>query len=521
MDIRKELHGHRLVSCYVDRPTNLLARIDPLFDAQGDRLAIVDGDERVAYRQLQRQAFGIAALLARAGIVQGDRVGVMLPNSADAVRAILALLYLGAVLVPIGTRSRGPEIAHIADDSGLKLIVHATSHGAEIAQAGHHGIDVGDDSWRDAVDQGGRRPAPLDIGEHDLFGILYTSGTTGRPKGVMLSHFNMIHSCRHWIEAFALTPDDRTLFAVPWTHVSGLGGVLMPFLSIGGTQVMLREFKRRDALERAAAERITHALMVPAMYALLLLEPDLASFDLHMWRIGAFGGAPMPEPTATRFAAVFPDLAMCNCYGATETTSPVTITRPGEDRGRLDSIGRAVRCGEIRVMDERGHEVPVGQDGELWIGGPMVSSGYWGDSDATEQAFVAGFWKSGDIGSTDAEGYVRIADRKKDMIIRGGFKVYPAEVESVLTAIDGVVEAAVVGRPDDILGEAVVAFVHAHESSATPESIRAHCAARLSDYKVPGIVLLSDAPLPRNANGKIQKAELRSRAAAARESLTI
>ena len=300
---------------------------------------------------------------------------------------------------------------------------------------------------------------------------------------------------------------------MPWAHVSGLCGVITPFLYLGGTLIMLPEFKRRAALELAARERITHALMVPAMYGLCLLEPDLADFDLRSWRIAAYGGAPMPEPTITRFAAALPWLAMCNAYGATETTSPATIMPPGEGTARADSIGRAVNCGDIRVMDDRGCEVPPGTDGELWIAGPMVVPGYWHNPEATAASFVGGYWKSGDIGSIDAEGYVRIADRKKDMIIRGGFKVYPAEVESVLAGLDGVIESAVVGRPDPLLGEKVVAFVTADGDALTQIRVRDWCAERLSDYKVPEQVVIEAAALPRNANGKIQKAELRERAA--------
>ena len=277
---------------------------------------------------------------------------------------------------------------------------------------------------------------------------------------------------------------------------------------------MLPEFKRRTALELAQRERITHALMVPAMYGLCLLEPDLADFDLKSWRIAAYGGAPMPEPTIARFAAAFPWLAMCNAYGATETTSPATIMPPGEGTARSDSIGRVVQCGDIKVMNDEGREVPPGTDGELWIAGPMVVPGYWRNAEATAASFFSGYWKSGDIGSIDAEGYVRIADRKKDMIIRGGFKVYPAEVESVLAGFDGVVEAAVVGRADPMLGEAVVAFVTVETDGATPDRVREWCAERLSDYKVPKDVIIDAVALPRNANGKIQKAELRVRAAA-------
>ena len=221
----------------------------------------------------------------------------------------------------------------------------------------------------------------------------------------------------------------------------------------------------------------------------------------------------MPEPTIRRFAEVFPRLQMCNAYGATETTSPATIMPPGDGVAHAESIGKVVPCGDIRVMDDQGREVARGEEGELWIGGPMVVPGYWRNPEANAASFAGGYWKSGDIGAIDAQGYVRIADRKKDMINRGGFKVYPAEVENVLTALEGVVEAAVVGRPDEMLGEGVVAFlnVNRHIDAA---AVRAFCKEQMADYKVPGQVVIGRDPLPRNANGKIQKAELRQMALA-------
>jgi acyl-CoA synthetase (AMP-forming)/AMP-acid ligase II len=276
--------------------------------------------------------------------------------------------------------------------------------------------------------------------------------------------------------------------------------------------IWMAEFKRRDFLVLAQHEQITHALMVPAMYGLCLLEPDLESFDLGEWRVGAYGSAPMPEPTIQRFAQAFPGLQMCNCYGATETTSPATMMPRGDGVAHAESIGRTVPCGDIRVMDEQGRELPPGEEGELWISGPMVVPGYWQNADANSTSFAGGYWKSGDIGAIDAQGYVHISDRKKDMINRGGFKVYPAEVESVLTGIDGVVEAAVIGHPDEMLGESVIAFLNVVSDQIEAAMVRSFCAERMADYKVPGRVVIGKEPLPRNANGKIQKAELREAA---------
>ena len=234
--------------------------------------------------------------------------------------------------------------------------------------------------------------------------------------------------------------------------------------------------------------------------------------DLAQWRLGLYGSAPMPEPTIRRFAQAFPNLQMCNCYGATETTSPATLMPPGDGVRHAESIGQVVPCGDIRVMDDEGRELPPGAEGEFWIGGPMIVPGYWRNDEANATSFAGGYWKSGDIGAVDAAGYVRISDRKKDMINRGGFKVYPAEVESVLTGIEGVLEAAVVGHPDQILGEIVVAFLNVSGNLPTEAQVREYCGTMMADYKVPGRVVVGCSPLPRNANGKIQKAELRESA---------
>ncbi|WP_229839487.1 class I adenylate-forming enzyme family protein [Sphingomonas glacialis] len=502
--------------CYTDRAPDLRQRMAAVVASRGDAIAVIEGEQRFSYAEIDRQAASIAAVLARRGVAPGDRVAVMLANGVDAVRAILAILRLGAVLVAVSARSRSPELAYVFADCTPVAILHGHEFADVVEQAEPLPAiryDVSGKDWLAAMtDDTFDAPVP-DINEDSLFAILYTSGTTGRPKGAMLTHLGAIHSCLHWRDAFALDESDRTLMCVPWAHVSGLCGVVMPFLYLGATLVMLPEFKRRAALKMAVHERITHALMVPAMYGLCLLEPDLAEFDLRTWRIAAYGGAPMPEPTITRFSAAVPSVAMCNAYGATETSSPVTIMPPGEGLMHLDSIGQVVVCGDVRAMDEQGREVPPGADGELWIAGPMVSPGYWQNREATAAAFTGGFWKSGDIGNIDANGYVRIADRKKDMVIRGGFKIYPAEVESVIAGLEGVIESAVVGRNDVMLGEAVVAFVTVNSDSITPAVVHDWCVQRLSDYKVPGEVIVGTTPLPRNANGKIQKADLRERAA--------
>jgi long-chain acyl-CoA synthetase len=239
------------------------------------------------------------------------------------------------------------------------------------------------------------------------------------------------------------------------------------------------------------------------------MQPDLAGFDLAAWRIGAFGGAPMQEATIAALARTWPDLVLVNGYGATETTSPAALMPPGLNTAHPDSVGQIVPGGAVRVVDEAGTDVAPGEAGEIWIKGAMVVPGYWRRPTADAAEFTDGYWHSGDIGSLDAAGFLRVFDRKKDMINRAGYKVYSAEVENVLAHHPGIVEAAIVGVPDPVLGERVKAFVARRDPGLTADAVRRFCAARLADYKVPEIVVLVDAELPRNANGKLQKALLR------------
>jgi long-chain acyl-CoA synthetase len=242
------------------------------------------------------------------------------------------------------------------------------------------------------------------------------------------------------------------------------------------------------------------------------MELEFDRYDLSHWRVGSFGGAPMPEATIATLARKLPHMMLSNAYGATETTSPTTLMPLGETKARPESVGQVVPCGEVRIVDDRGREVPFGTPGEIWIRGPMVVKGYWNKPEANAASFTDGFWHSGDIGAMDADGFLRVFDRVKDMINRGGYKIFSAEVENALAHHAGVVECAVVGRADPVLGERVCAFIVPKTSELTAEDIRRFCSERMADYKVPEIVELTHEPLPRNANGKVQKALLRERA---------
>lgn len=501
-ELKPERHyGARRVLCHPDRPPSLPALVAGAPEAE----ALVAGAERLTYAALRRRAGNAAALLASRGIGPGDRVACLLGNRSEFVVLMLACAHLGAVLVPLGTRLKSAELGFMLEDSGARLVVSEAAFAGSLP-AGARPLLVEEG----ALEREAEPPPAAPAGEEDPATILYTSGTTGRPKGAILTPLGIVHSAMNFRLCAGLGPADRSVLTVPATHVTGLVAILWTTLGAGGCTVLTQGFKAAEFLPLASAERMSFTVMVPAQYALCLMQPDFARHDLSHWRIGCYGGAPMPEATIAALAERLPNLALMNAYGATETTSPTTIMPPGMGTTRPDSVGRVVPGGVVRVVDESGRGVPPGAAGELWISGAMVVPGYWRNEAATEAAFVDGFWKSGDIGSLDAEGFVRVFDRKKDMINRAGYKIYPAEVENVLLHHEAVAESAVIGRPDPVLGERVHAFVHA-KAPVTADALRAFCAERLADYKVPETIELTPDPLPRNANGKLQKGVLRER----------
>jgi len=513
--LRVEAHyGTRLLRCFAERPANLNVLLAPMLCQRGDAPALVTATRCLSYRELGTASEKAATGLARDGLRAGERIALYTGNCVEFVITALAAWRLGAIVVPINTRNSRDELAYMLGQCQAAMLVYEGEYAARVPDAAalpalRRRYVIGapgpaSSQGFDALLDGTGAAPSASINEEDPAVILYTSGTTGRPKGAVLTHLNLIHSVLHFRHAMALGHEERSLLAVPISHVTGLVAILLPMLHLGGTVVMLREFKAPDFLALAARERITHTLVVPAIYNLLLRHPEFDHHDLSAWRIGGFGGAPMPEPTITELAARLPNLTPVNAYGATETTSPATCMPLGLQAANLDSVGQVLPCADVRVMDDDGIEVPPGAPGELWIGGPMVVPGYWDNPEATAREFIAGYWKSGDIGSIDAQGYVRVFDRKKDMINRGGYKVYSAEVESVLVAHPAILEAALVGVPDPVLGEKTHAHIVA-QGALDAEEVRRHVAATLADYKVPDFVSLRSEPLPRNPNGKVLK----------------
>jgi acyl-CoA synthetase (AMP-forming)/AMP-acid ligase II len=520
--LRLEAHfGDRVVPCFAERPHSLYALFAEAVQRDGGGEALVCGDTRLSYVALAGAVERLAAAFAAEGVQAGDRIGMLIGNRTEFVTVLFALARLGAVAVPMGLRLQTPEIAHVLNDCGATLLIHEADLADRLPVATEvpglarrwtvGGAAPGAQALASIAEAHARAPVPpvADAGEEDTAVILYTSGTTGRPKGAMLTHLGIVHSSMVYEYCMRLTRADRSLAAVPLSHVTGLIANVTCTVRAGGTLIIMPAFKAADFLALASRERMTQSVMVPAMYNLCLLQPDFDSYDLSAWRIGGYGGAPMPTPTIEKLAARCPALQLINAYGSTETTSPSTIMPPRFTPTHGHSVGIAAPGVDLIVVDDAGREVSRGEVGEIWIRGPHVVKGYWNNPAATAEGFTAGYWHSGDVGSVDADGFVQVLDRKKDMINRGGYKIFTAEVETVLVACPGVVECAVVAVPCPVLGERVHAFVVTNGEEPAAEAVRAWCAARLSDYKVPETLTIQVDPLPRNANGKVMKRVLR------------
>ncbi|RYX92202.1 MAG: long-chain fatty acid--CoA ligase [Comamonadaceae bacterium] len=553
------LYGDRLVPCYADRPRNLDDMLVRVTARVGNGPAVQDGLRSLSYFELDQQANRVATGLIAQGVVRGDRVAVFVGNRLEFIVLMFGIWRLGAVAVPIGTRQSAAELGYMlnqcgavalvydaplqerlpaaADMSGVRLLVRLDAAGEMpasaitagpvtksvqttqpipavknmVTQGKHDASDAHthtDITWNTLLASGAdvrHRPA---INDQAPACIMYTSGTTGHPKGAVLSHLGFFHTARHYERRFGYGANERMLLVIPASHISGLLAAIVVTAQVGGCVVSMPQFKPADVLDEIESRRITAAIMVPSMYNLLLLQPDLQTRDLSSWRIGHFGGAAMPEVTIQRLAQTWPGLALYNGFGATETTSAVTLTERGGAAQWPDTVGTTVPCVDIRVLDQAGCEVATGESGELWIRSPGNAISYWNNPEATRAGFVAGYWRSGDIGSVDAQGHLRVFDRIKDMINRGGYKVYCVELENIIQRHPGVIEVAAVPSPCPVLGERIHVFIHAHQPVDT-EAVRALCRRSLADYKVPDFVTLCDTPLPRNLNGKLVKASLR------------
>jgi len=508
----------------------------------GARDFIVYEDERLSYADHYSAVCRLAWVLHQVyGVVPGERIAIAMRNYPEWSVAFWAAASIGAVVVPLNAWWTGAELDYGLGDSGACLaivdrerwqrvepyVAGLELRGVIVARPGDAVLVAPGEAWQHAI---ARAPADaalpaVDIDPEDDATIFYTSGTTGFPKGALGSHRNIctnVATIAFRAALAALRKDTLPavlggekiygagLLSVPFFHATGCHSVLCPTVMAGNKLVLMHRWNPERALELIEREVVNSFGGVPGMVWQVLESPDFANRNTSSVTSIGYGGAPSAPELVRRIAQQFPQAEPGNGYGLTETSS-VTTYNSGADYGeKPDSAGPAVPVCTVKIVDEDGNSLPPGETGEIWIAGPNVVKGYWNKPEATAESFSDGWLRTGDLGRMDAEGFVYILDRAKDMLIRGGENVYCVEVEDALYSHPAVMDAAVIGRPHHVLGEEVVAVVQLAPGRAADEAeLQAHCRERIAAFKVPVMIELRREPLPRNANGKIVKPQLK------------
>jgi len=479
-----------------------------------------------SYAELDERVSRLARALADRGVGTGDRVAVLTLNGMEAWETYLAGVRLGAIVVPVNFRLVADEVAYVLTDSGASALVvdaplaEVASKAREQAPGvatvlviGGASAGPGSEDFEDALAAASPEPPAVVVDEDEPAFIMYTSGTTGRPKGAVLTHRNLLMHVFSQVTHLGWTPDDRVgAPGAPLFHIAGLAGGLPPLL-LGGTNVIMKSggFDPVETLDMIERERITSIFLVPAMWAALVAVPGIADRDLSHLRRISWGAAPASTTLLRTLIDTFPQAEVVTAFGQTEC-SPVTCFLRGEDSVRkIGSVGTPMLNVEVRVVDDAMNDVPQGEVGEIVYRSPMVMKEYWNKPEETSIAFEGGWFHSGDLVRQDEDGYLYVVDRKKDMIISGGENIYCAEVENVLAAHPKVGEVALIGVPDSRYGEAPLAVVAPRDPADPPtsEELSAWCREKLARYKNPREYSVVGA-LPRNPSGKVLKTQLRT-----------
>jgi long-chain acyl-CoA synthetase len=507
---------------YLNRPRTLPELFHLAVQKDPRHEVLVYGGRRILYADLARMVDNVAFQWKEEyGIGKTDRILILLRNTPEFVISFLAASQIGAISVPTNTRFKAPEIDYIVKDCRPSLIVAEPEIWERILpiRDGMKSLKAvfltAPDPLPGALRFGDllARPAPhpirVESSEEDVNSILYTSGTTGNPKGAMLCHRNFIANSLNCLSLSPVFSSDRLLIMAPLFHVTALNAQLIKIIHAGATAALMRAFKTEDILDTIEREKITEMTGVPAMYAMLLQSPTLARRALTSLRTCGYGGAPAPVELIKTLREKFPAWRLRNVYGLTEASSWVTMLPHEEMTRRPESVGLPVPVVRLRIVDDRDQDLPSGQVGEILIRGSNVFKGYWEKSEATAESMKKGWFHTGDLGRLDEAGYLTLVDRKKDMVIRGGENIYCIEVENVLYQHPRIRDAAVSGEPDPIYGEVVKAAVVLKKGGGASEGeIQEFCKKYLANFKVPQKIRFVDA-LPKNAAGKVLKKELK------------
>ena len=488
---------------------NLATAFAASVEKRPDKIALYWGESEFSYATLSAQSGAVAAeLTGKFGVKPSDRVGLWVKNCPEFVSSVFGILSAGGVIVPINSFFKPAEVSYIVNDSGANVLItdaELAAH-AETLKAARPPLEILRVEQFGAIGTTDSRFTVHDsLTESDLAALLYTSGTTGHPKGAMLTHGNFLHNVASCVAALEVREDDRVVVALPQFHSFMFTvGTLLPVLCGGGILLLKTLHPFKQVLEEIARHRGTILPAVPSFYRALLAVPEFGRLPL---RLCISGGAPLPVEVFNEFTRKFP-FPLREGYGPTES-SPVATVNPIYGINKPGSIGKPIPNVELSIHDEAGQELPVGAIGEICICGGNVMRGYWNQPEETAKVLRDGWLYTGDVGYRDAEGYYYITDRKKDMLLVNGINVYPREIEEVIYQFPGVKEAAVIGVPDPRKGEQPVAFVTAAEGQTLEEkALLQFVRGKLADYKVPKRIVFMPA-LPRNATGKILKTALR------------
>jgi fatty-acyl-CoA synthase len=487
-----------------------------------EKVVITFQDRKFTYRSLQDRVSALAQGLLKMGIRKGDRVAILLYNCSQFFETIFAVNRIGAVFLPLNFRLAPDEIAYILGNAGAKAIISEESFHPSLDSIRNDLSELqnyitlsaqqtpGWTIYEDIIEMNkGADIEDVHVELDDLHRLMYTSGTTSRPKGVMITYGNLYWKNIGHIWEFNIVPEDKTLITGPLYHVGGLDLTAACTLYRGGSVSILRKFNPLDVARAIDKEKPTNIWLAPAMINLILQEPKVAEYNLDSIRYIVGGGERMPEPLVQRVQELFKNAWICDAYGLTETVSGDTFLPRNKTFEKLGSVGRPCLHLDMKIVDEQGNELPPGQVGEILFRGPKVTKGYWENPEATQKAIRDGWFYTGDMGQIDEDGYLYISDRKKDMIISGGENIASLEVERTLYEHPLVLEASVIGIPDEKWGEVPKAFIvvkPGHE--LTSEEIQQHCLTKLARYKVPKEIEFIN-ELPRNPSGKVLKRLLR------------
>jgi long-chain acyl-CoA synthetase len=477
------------VASYSDRPASLVQMLKTSVERDRAATALLEvGGPSLSYGELWERSARVAGGLRAAGVERGDRVAIRLGNGIDWVLAFFGAQLIGAAVVPVNTRFAEEEVRYVIEDSAASFIF----------------------APGEALPDG--EPAALeDLRPEELAAIFYTSGTTGFPKGAMTSHANFLTNSENALRCLSVDrsegPEISTLVSVPLFHVTGCNSQLIPVLEFGGrVEILSGPLDLAGFFEAVGSHGVNQLVSVPAIYHAVLRHPEFPQLDVSRVRWISYGGAPIAESLVEQIMRAFPEARVGNGFGLTETSSLSTFLPHEEAAAHADSVGFAMPVVDLALDDADGES----GIGELLVRGPNVVQGYWNKPEASAETFVDGWLHTGDLARVDSDGLLYIVDRKKDMINRGGENIYSIEVENALAGAPGVVEAAVVAVPDEMMGEKVGAVIVT--VPGTPfdvEAVLAHCRAHLADFKIPQYIVTREEPLPRNPGGKLLKRQLR------------